>query len=401
MMLPPEAPLPRIDRLRHLARIVAANERASDNLTESVTDAESALPEDAVPQQPDAVLGRINVSLTPLPGVDEGEWALARETFLRHAGPALTKISRNQWDLDVDQIIVMEAVVIADGSRPSFTLCKGKVDPMDPFMGNWGGEVAAAEANGLAGLADGVGRIQPGGGSAARFIGTGTLINDDPALVLTNYHVLAQAKSDFGVAFRQEGNHLLIEGELEIDFDGEYCSLGTRRFRIVEAWLPAGYGQTFAGLDATVARIEPLDAGATLPRAVSPLSLDPIYANGAQPALATVGFPARPRLQDGRDVNWNFVIATLFGNRFGVKRLAPGRFTQPLGSYPADASTKRVIGHDATTFGGASGSLIVSWLDVGMPAFALHFGGETKKANYALAFAVVHDALRTIGLRYG
>jgi serine protease len=247
-----------------------------------------------------------------------------------------------------------------------------------------------------------VGRIQPQHGNASNFIGTGSLINRDAGLILTNYHVIKQAEQQFGVAMTQtDPHHIRVDGALEIDFVGESGSLKTNCYRIVEVSLPEGYGPVFSGLDVALARIEPTDRSEPLPTPVPMLSAEADYANGAITSLALVGFPAAPSVRDGENVDWDFVIRTLFGNKFGVKRLAPGRFSHALGSHRDDQVTRRALGHDATTFGGASGALVSAWLDVKSPCFAIHFGGATESSNYALSFAVAGDALKDIGVSFG
>lgn len=383
-------------RIDHLARLVAVTEQASTGRTQSLAEADASLPRDAVPGRPQDIIGRMEVSLVPPDGVDPSAWAKARALFLAHAGSALNKLSQGDRALHADERSSLEAVIIADGSRPSFLLDHGAVSPTDPFLGSWGKDVSAA-ASGIARLAAAVGRIQPEDGHAANFIGTGSLIDAAKGLIMTNFHVIESAQRDHGVAMTRNGDSLRVEGVLEIDFDGEARSPGSRRFKIVEVFLPAGFGVAFSGVDAAIARIEPLDPAVTLPEHVPLLSADRVYANGALTSLALIGFPAAPGVQDGDDVDWSFVIATLFGNRFGVKRLAPGKYTSRLGSNPDDQIAKRAIGHDATTFGGASGALVTAWRDPGAPSFALHFGGSTEKSNYALSFAVAQDVLMSIG----
>lgn len=64
----------------------------------------------------------------------------------------------------------MEAVIVSDGTRPSFALCGGGIAPDDPFLGRWNGNVATAEAAGIRTLAQAVGRIQPEFGHATNFV---------------------------------------------------------------------------------------------------------------------------------------------------------------------------------------------------------------------------------------
>jgi hypothetical protein len=91
-------------------------------------------------------------------------------------------------------------------------------------------------------------------------------------------------------------------------------------------------------------------------------------------------------------VKWPEVYAALFGNRFGVKRLAPGATHEPLGRY------RWAFGHDATTLRGSSGSPLVNWFDSTPDAFGLHFQGRAKEANLAHAIARCASDLQAIGV---
>ncbi|MDU2928888.1 hypothetical protein, partial [Bradyrhizobium sp.] len=55
-----------------------------------------------------------------------------------------------------------------------------------------------------------------------------------------------------------------------------------------------------------------------------------------------------------------------------------------------------VFGHDATTFGGASGSFVLAWTDQEMPGFGIHFAGVTSDTNSAIAVAKIADVLRKL-----
>lgn len=385
-------------RVGQLARMLAVSERARESRVESLDVAEAATSSQATPDRPADILEIVEANLPAPPEIDPADWARARDLLMRHAGGALSKVATGDLALSPDEGIAMEAVIISDGTRPSFPLCRGEVAADDPFLGQWGGKLAAAETAGIATLAQAVGRIQPAFGHASNFFGTGSLIDRDRGLVLTNYHVVRQAQAA-GIATDPTPTGFRVRDGLEIDFLGEWCSPNTRRFRVVEVVVPPGAGEVFAGVDAAVLRIEPLDADAELPRVAAGFTTNPDYITGARPSLALIGFPARPRFL-GEGVDWDFVLRTLFQDRFGVKRLAPGLFYRPLGSHPDDAVARRAIGHDATTFGGASGSLVAAWLDGNTPAFALHFGGSTSESNYALSFAAggVRDVLAGIGV---
>ena len=123
-------------------------------------------------------------------------------------------------------------------------------------------------------------------------------------------------------------------------------------------------------------RIEPLpDGPQDVPDALT-VSADPDGPLGRLASYCIVGYPAQPVYESGtiEGVDWAWVTRTLFGNVYGVKRLAPGMTHRPLGSLPRD-KRRWVFGHDATTLGGNSGFPALAWTD---SAFGLHFAGRSS-----------------------
>ena len=121
-----------------------------------------------------------------------------------------------------------------------------------------------------------------------------------------------------------------------------------RRYRVVEATPSQVKGTNFARLDAAVLRIEPLpDGPQDVPDALT-VSADPDGPLGHLASYCIVGHPAQPVYESGtiEGVDWAWVTRTLFGNVYGVKRLAPGMTHRPLGSLPGD-KRRWVFGHDA------------------------------------------------------
>lgn len=390
------------ERALHLRRVLAECGRAAPG-----PGLESAGPAEATVPPPDEVLGRVDAVLRAMPRdevPDPAAFEQALKTLFLYGEGALRKLALPESDtpafgLSGDQMASLEAIVITDGSRPSFLLRQGAVAAEHPFLADWRDPMADF-ASRLQTLAGAVGRIQPGGGHASRFAGTGTLVDRDKGLVLTNFHVVDDARSVFGVEMENDGaGGLRVLGELFIDFDGEVGTAGENLFKVVAVQLPPGAGRGFGALDAAVLRIESAGPNSRLPDAQALLSADMHFANGGSEMLATIGFPGTPTQSSplGTTVDWNFVVKTLFGNRFGVKRVAPGKFMAPPGSVTLDAS-KRVLTHDATTFGGSSGSLIFALGEEAAPAFGLHFAGVTLSANHAVALARAADALRSVGL---
>ena len=382
-----------LDRQR---RILASRTVQSATALEGVVAEESTPPGTPLPH-PDDVLGRVEQVVTAMPAGeigDEQDFRKALETLYRHGRPALAKLAGGEA-LAPDEGFALEAIIETDGSRPSFLLDNALPPLAHPFLGDWDGPMTAAREP-LAAVARAIGRVQPTNGSASRYLGTATLFRSDPLRALTNYHVLDDARIRYGITVAIAGSHAAIGDGLEVDFIGEANSLDALRFKVVGADLPAGFGRGFGHIDAAVLHLEPI-GGAAAPAPFTQFSASPAYATGGVASLCTIGFPGPPDVASSGDVDWNWVIATLFNNRFGYKRLAPGKFLQGLGSHAGD-TLQVALSHDATTFGGASGSLVLAWTDQGPPAFGLHFGGLTGEANYMVSTAKAANPLRAAGV---
>ncbi|RWI16740.1 hypothetical protein [Mesorhizobium sp.] len=166
---------------------------------------------------------------------------------------------------------------------------------------------------------------------------------------------------------------------------------------MIEATLPSGVGRGLGHMDAVGLRIEPID-DSEIPNAMLFDGTPLVFNQATGTTLCTIGFPGPPKQNPGLkgDVDWNFVIGTLFGNLFGVKRLAPGRVSQTGGI--AGDTLNISFGHEATTFGGASGSPLIAWENASSPAFGLHFSGATGLSNYAISSGKAAKDLRAIGV---
>jgi hypothetical protein len=182
-----------------------------------------------------------------------------------------------------------------------------------------------------------------------------------------------------------------------VDFVAESGSARSNRCRIVEAVVPGEDGPGYERLDAAVLKLEPLLDG-TIPAAV-PVRADPDGPAGMLFSFCVVGFPGAPRYAGGvhDGVDWTWVNTTLFGNRYGVKRLAPGTAHRPLGSLEGDPH-RWVFGHDPTTLGGNSGSPLLNWLDGTPGGFGLHFAGISVDTNIAHAIVGCAEQLRAMGV---
>lgn len=394
------------DRVRDIKKALSRRAGRSATGAERVMGAEGAADYATVPVHADDVLTRLDVAMRRMPIGELGDptkFKQALHTLLEHGEPALRKllhpIAASTCEFSPDALASMEAVVIADGSRPSFLLRGGSFAPDHPFLGGWKDEMTDFRPA-LCRLADCVGRLQLPDGGPAKYNGTGFLIDSTNCLVLTNYHVVMHAQRVSLVKMCGAGAKLDVSSPWVIDFNGEVDTEQKNRWLVKEVRLPTGFGVSFDGVDAAVLRIEPFDPQESrLPDPAILMSGSSNYASGAgAQTLATVGFPGYPdkTLPTGTTVDWNFVITTLFNNLFGLKRFAPGEFLNGIGSVRGD-KLGHVLSHDATTFGGASGSPVFAWKDEGSPAFALHFAGLNTEANYALSIYKAEAVLRAVG----
>lgn len=393
----------------YAARLLAARARA----TQRRTTLESAVAEAALPPgssdtpHPDEVLQRVKDVMSHIPAdeiVDPAEYERALALFLEQADRTLHKARADVEALDTQDRITLEAVIRTDGTRPSLLVRNNQVDAEHPLAVEWRDHILAAQ-HVIRDCSKAIGRIQPAGGSANNFYGTGWLvkkIDDHTGLVLTNNHVLDEmrAKLPQGSLTQSGATVVVHNGAAVIDFVAEAGSLEEHRFNIVEATPTPVPGRYFAYFDAAVLKIERIAGqAADLPEPIRPVA-DVDGPLGNFSSFCLIGYPAKPAFQSGLHggVDWTWVTNTLFGGRFGVKRLAPGAAHRPLGTVVGDGR-KWVFGHDATTLGGNSGSPVIAWKDGGF-GFGLHFAGTDTESNFAHAIAQCVDQLETLGLNF-
>lgn len=279
----------------------------------------------------------------------------------------------------------LEAVVHSDGSRPVLFVEDDFVDVMAPAAGAYGFALGRV-VHEVRAVCRAVGRVDdPSGKFGCQ--GTAWAIGD--GLVATNYHVLHAVCT---ASSRQAG---VWAGELKpdiaVDFGREIGGGGPgRRFpvRRVVGVGPAGdaaYSQhkppgiDFGSLDLAVLELEPV-AGRPFPAPVRVArSDDPVTRGGLATAgreVYLVGFPVQP------STTAPDIFGALFAGVAGVKRLTPGALTAGRGDLPDDPR-KWVIGHDASTLGGSSGSLVVDLAADGGSVLGIHFAGLPGLVNWA------------------
>jgi hypothetical protein len=322
----------------------------------------------------------------------------ALDTLLLEGGKALRLLYSDPGAfLDQGCRAAMEAVIRTDGTRPSLLVRNGRIDPDHPLAEAWRDELRQ-RSDVIADCAAATGRIESSMMGARAFFGTGFLVDARVGFALTNWHVLEAIKEDLPGALTRADAGFRVQGDVFIDFVAETNNWQSNRFRIVEA-KPSGIsGADFDRLDAALIRLEPLQSGQSFP---DPIRIVPHIdlALGRTPSFCLIGFPAQPPSMPANDeVDWAIVYRTLFGNRFGVKRVSPGQVHQKLGTIPED-HRRWVFGHDATTLGGSSGSAVIDWLRAGI-GVGLHFAGTSLESNYAYDLGQCRSSLEPLGVPY-
>ncbi|MEO3854057.1 serine protease [Acrocarpospora sp. B8E8] len=203
-----------------------------------------------------------------------------------------------------------------------------------------------------------------------QWAGTAWMVRED--IAVTNRHVAE-------VFARQNGDAFVFRTHFDgsmtratLDWRREYQRPAESRFRVEEVlWIePDG------SADVALLRVSATgEDGEAQPPVIELMTEEEI---AATTAVAVIGYPARDSRNSADDQR------RLFGDVYGVKRLAPGQVT----TAPADG----LLQHDATTLGGNSGSVLIG-LETGKAA-ALHFAGVEHVANHAVQAHVIERIIR-------
>ncbi len=264
----------------------------------------------------------------------------------------------------------LEAIVRADGSRPSFLIRNGVVDFDSSPVGTWQGALLHS-AEHLPGPLACVGRIDLDG----EHEGTGFLVAGD--VICTNRHVLQN------VAVRS-GKQWQVRPNVSIDFGQEFRAQDSLDRREVLEVLYSGPDTVgdpvdYKKLDLVLLRVSP---AAKAGKQVLSVDIAPDWPDGAVDVYV-VGYAAKPAANYSPSL-----LEQLFKVTWGKKRLAPGSTIKPRAT-----SEAWTFGHDATTLNGNSGSVVLVAGREHMAA-GIHFGGRRGELaeNWGHIFGLTLDA---------
>jgi hypothetical protein len=371
-----------IERLR--LRLLAGSRRLGESAVTPQDIENSVLP------QADDLLAGLDAARQR--NMDDSQSAnRAFSTVATLTGTALGKLQgAAATPMSVDEILAVEAVIRADGSRPSLIMEQGWVDVRNPFARRWEDQLVTARDDILR-FAAATGRIQPkGSGGADFYFGSGFYASLKQPVLLTNRHVALKALQGHGTLAGKptlvgEGrvvSYPVADG-LEVDFNGELAATSTSKANIVEIRMPVhNSSERYSIMDVAVMVLG--SCGQHLPMPISVSSQPAFEKVGGLSSFCALGFPGKPHKPPG-GIDWDWVDQQLFQETYGVKRLAPGLVHCSAGAVTGDAKGW-VLGHDATTLGGNSGSGLFTWLDCS-EAFALHFSGIDAESNFAHGFS--------------
>ena len=317
------------------------------------------------------LLAMADRNVLPVPAVRAGVGTASIRAFVE-GQPGWGALARS--GVEADARFTVEAVVLAHG-RPSMLVQRNRIQlPESPELRR---RIEATRARYESRLAS-VGRVELSGHPLLHHAGTAWIVAEN--LVVTNAHVAAEfvAREQTHLVFRRTfGSDAMAAC---VDLREEFVPAGSpEEFEIgVDQVLYLADLADSSAPDLAILRLAP-GQGVTLPPPI------PFVDVALEPGrdIAVVGYPA----EDPYGVPSVAVAQRLFGGVYGVKRFSPGKVGElPDGGW--------AFGHDATTLGGSSGSVVID-LETG-GAIGVHFAGTLERTNHAVRGAYVLDAMTAI-----
>lgn len=257
----------------------------------------------------------------------------------------------------------LEAIVLQFG-RPSLLVINGTFEV--PSSDIWKSRLSPTKKL-LDDVIRSVGRVEIVN-HPSEFVGTAWMIAE--SIVVTNRHVaeIFSQKNNDVFSFLRNSND--ISYDALIDFKEEFYQPEGLELKIQDILYVADDEEDFP--DLAFLKIEN-NGSHQLPPPI-PLQENPIRPGQI---VAAIGYPEYDNRNDAKDMN------RIFGNRYGVKRFAPGKIKEVFDER---------ITHDCTTLGGNSGSIVTD-IYTG-EAVGLHFAGEYLKENYAVSASALREYLK-------
>ena len=268
---------------------------------------------------------------------------------LQDGGAALDKMKKGDTDLTPNEQLGLEAIVLLFG-RPALLVQDGDFGQPTEEWKHLDGKRQM-----LKGIIPSVGRVDLVGHHTFPWCGTAWLVGDGVAM--TNKHVAS-------IFAAQQGKEWKITSgvKAKVDYKEEFQRDVSAEFKVDKV---LGVHPTYDLALLSVAKKGP--KGVKTPTPLTLSSKAPKTTKDAE--LVVIGYPAFDS-RNGRTEQMD-----IFKNIFNVKRLQPGKST-------GLKQTPQVLGHDASTLGGNSGSCVVD-LETGN-AIALHFGGQYLVGNVSV-----------------
>ena len=260
---------------------------------------------------------------------------------------------RTGADLAPEQAHALEAIILPR-YRPALNVVD---DTYDEPPWPWGHLGEDAYRDRIEAAIPSVGRVELPTRPWIPYGGTAFVVG--PGLLMTNRHVAEIFARGLG---RERLRY--VTGDAEVDFKREVSS---RKRIVVEV---TGVEMIHPFWDMAVLRVEGLDDDQR------PLTLSVQHPDDLAGAdVAIIGYPAQDSRNDAQ------LQSQIFGGRFGIKRMQPGKLTgiRRAASFgnQVDAFT-----HDSSTLGGNSGSAVIDCTTGEI--VGLHFAGRYLDANYAV-----------------